>query len=150
MLSEQLQFPVISRETFRNAIQSAQNAELQPRGDDARRAVEDFHQALLAAALRQESFVADSTFPSGVCEENLAMLSQHADLVAIHCQVPRRVAIERCAARNGSGTLLAVLEERDEDLWKRFESPLQCHIPQLVVDTTDGYRPTLEEIVKWI
>jgi predicted kinase len=150
LLGKRLGWRVVSREAFRDAVQAKVGVELSPRGPDAQRAVEDIHGALVVAAERGESLIADNTFPSGVCEENLAMLSKHADLVAIHCQILRRVAMERCADRNGSGTLLAILEARGEDLWERFESPLQCDIPQLGVDTTDGYRPNLEEIVKWI
>lgn len=149
-LGKRLGWPVVSREAFRDAVQATLSADLEPRGPVARRAVEDFHLALTAAAGRDESLIADSTSPSGVCEEDLSRLGQHADLMSILCVVPREVAIGRCAARTGSGTLLAVLKARDEVLWARFEQPLQCDIPQLEVATTDGYQPTLDDMIEWV
>ena len=142
-----LGWPVIYREDFRLAAAATLGrSELEPRGSEARAAVESFYREL-GRLVASTSVIADSTFPSGVCESDLASLMAMSDLGLFHCTVPREVAMERCAQRPDSSTLMAVLKERDESTWRRFDDPLRCSIPQWRIDTSDGYNPPSK---KWL
>jgi predicted kinase len=146
-----LGWPVIHREDFRlAAAASLGRTEIEPKGVEARQAVESFFRELSQLVTRGTSVVADSTFPSGVCEGDLASLMAVSDLGAVHCTVPREVVIERCRQRPESSTLIDVLKRRDEVAWRRFDDPLRSSIPQWRVDTSDGYKPTIEEVASWV
>jgi hypothetical protein len=75
-----LGWPVIYREDFRLAAAATLGrSELEPRGSEARAAVESFYREL-GRLVASTSVIADSTFPSGVCESDLASLMAMSDL----------------------------------------------------------------------
>ncbi|HVB00133.1 MAG TPA: AAA family ATPase [Acidimicrobiales bacterium] len=146
-----LGWPVIHREDFRLAVAVTLGAvELEPKGIEARQAVGAFFRELGLFIAQRTSIVADSTFPSGVCEADLAPLLEVSDVGAIHCTLSRELAQERCVRRPNSSTLVDVLRGRDESMWQRFDEPLRCSIPQRRIDTSDGYKPPVEEMASWI
>ncbi len=148
-LSELLGWRVLHREDFRNAAASAIGSDVRPKSVEALQAVHDFYQELNRTITVGASLIADSTFPSGVCEPDLEGLVDRSHLASILCSVPRAVALERCAKRPNSGTLIELLQKRNESVWRRFEEPLLIPIPQLLVDTSDGYAPSLDVIATW-
>lgn len=101
--------------------------------------------ALLDAGV---GMVLESNFARGVSEPFLAPLVARSRAVLVHCDVPPRLARERYARRArhpGHFDELNLGAWRDE----RAE-PLDLDIPTLAVDTSDGYRPPLEDILAFV
>lgn len=98
------------------------------------------------------SVVVEANFRAGLSEGLLLPLVAKSRAFLIHCHVPAPLALQRYRDRVGSAdrhpahhdlevleTLAAVLPE--------YVEPLRLPIPVLAVDTSDGYRPSLAEIV---
>lgn len=150
-LAELLSWPVLHREVFRDNIAATLGVDsLEPGGNAAKEAVGDFYTHVRERLRAGTSVIADSTFPSGVCEPDLTPLMEIADVGALTCTVPRDIVRARCHERPNSGPLMAVLGRRDESMWRRFEESLNCEIPQRFVDTTDTYVPSIETLTNWI
>jgi|SRR5688572_4022895 len=93
--------------------------------------------------------ILETNFRSGISDDPLRTLARHAPTVVIVCRIPdtvRRKRFEDRAARGRHRVHAdsAVLEE-----WKEDDSEFLIDIgtPRLIVDTTDGYAPHLEQIV---
>ena len=102
--------------------------------------------------------VAEAAFQDPLWRRGLEPLTSLAELRLVHCTVDASVARERAARRavesaakrqaHGDSTLLF-----DEDEWReRHESfdRLSLDAPAVEVDTTDGYRPALAEVVAFV
>jgi predicted kinase len=96
--------------------------------------------------------VVESNFRRGVSEPDLLLLVRRSAACLVHCTAAPNILTARYADRFARGDRhLAHLDgERAaalaEDLRSgRFE-PLDLPIPVLVVDSTDGWRPTYEEV----
>jgi Zeta toxin len=96
------------------------------------------------------SFVADHTFERGVSEPDVACrLAPRAFLVNVHCRsvhAPERFA-ERMRAEPLCGEQrLAKLLPRVNQLQAQLAEPLELSCHTIVVDTDDGYAPTLDAV----
>jgi predicted kinase len=93
--------------------------------------------------------VLETNFRSGISDAPLRALARLAPAVVIVCRIPdplRRRRFEERAARGRHRVHVdsAVLEEWNED---DAEFLIDIGTPRLVVDTTDGYTPDLEQTV---
>ena len=110
--------------------------------------------------------IVEANFWRGRCEDDLSRLVAGASAVRLHCLASRELLLRRQLARaqgaserhaghvahTPAGPLLALLERPDELAsapWPDYDPP-DLATPLLVVDTTDGYRPELPEIVAWL
>ena len=96
------------------------------------------------------SFVADHTFERGVSEPDITCrLAPHAFLVNVHCRsvhAPKRFA-ERMRAEPLCGEQrLMTLLPRVNQLQAQLAEPLELSCHTIVVDTDDGYAPTLDAV----
>ena len=93
------------------------------------------------------NLVLDSNFRRGISEEPLRALARHAYTVVIVCRTPK--SRERFAERAARGRHRVHIDDAVLDEWDGDDAVFQIDIgaPRLVVDTTDGYAPSLEEIV---
>jgi predicted kinase len=96
--------------------------------------------------------VIESNFRRGVSEVELETLVARADASLIHCTAADSVIEGRYLARHGRGERHAAHLDAQRataltaDLASGTFDPLELAIPTLVVDTTDGWRPTYDEI----
>ena len=103
--------------------------------------------------------VAETNLHRGVSEPAVRDLAQRAGVVLVHCTVARELSVRRFNERHErgernacfeDGQRLASLQERSaNESWEQAQ-PLDLPLPLLVVDTTDGYNPTLSQIVRFV
>jgi len=96
--------------------------------------------------------VLESNFVRNVAETYLGPLVAQSRTTLVHCDVPVELAMKRYRDRASAGARHtvhkdeAVLEE-----WRQGRGqdhrPLDLDVPIIRVDTTDGYRPSLADIV---
>lgn len=104
------------------------------------------------------TLVAEASFQHRLWEPGLLPLLDSARVRIVHCRLDASVARERIARRadetparravHGDYNLL----EPFDSFRLKFESfdPIALPVPSIQVDTTDGYDPTLEEIVAFL
>jgi len=117
-----------------------------PAGDLSVRAVAAFFDTAQLLLSNGGSIILESTFRRGISEADLLPLFDISWVKYVHCIVPRTVAVKRCGSRTGREFVGAMLESRDKERWLRVEHSLELDVVPLVVDTTDGYSPGLNEI----
>ncbi len=83
-------------------------------------------------------------------EADIEPVLRVADVRYVQCRIPRDVAIARCEARHGRQFIGPMLRARDDTRWLLVEEPLDLPVPLLSVDTTDGYEPGIEDIVRFV
>jgi predicted kinase len=100
--------------------------------------------------------VIESNFRRGIAEPELRPIVAAASAVLLHCELPDEAIVARFIGRAGTAGRHRVHPdlERLPSLVKdledgRFE-PLDLPVPILRVDTTDGYRPTIEAIIRFV
>jgi Bacterial SH3 domain len=150
---------LIHRDTITEALADA----LQPRspGDMAPITQASFQAfyALIGEQLEAgPGVVCETNFQQGVAEGELRPLIENARAVVIHCQVDRALGISRFIQRaeRGERHWCYFDHERIADIeagsgleaWDRAE-PLELGVPVLIVDTTAGYDPNLDAIVRF-
>ena len=102
---------------------------------------------------RGVTVVAEAAFQDHVWTPNLAPLAPVADIRVVQCHTDPATARRRIAEHAASRTvhadhaLLAAVEQNDE-YFEGFRR-LTLDVPTIDVDTTDGYRPTIDEIVSF-
>src|SRR5207237_215215 len=92
--------------------------------------------------------VAEAAFQDRVWRSGLEPLDGLAHLRVVHCVVDPEVALRRRLRRLEENPL----RKAHADLalgGASFERP-SLAVPQLEVDTTEGYHPGLEQIVEWV
>ncbi len=99
--------------------------------------------------------VLESNFERGRAENRLAPLVLRSRAALIMCEVPPELSLARYQARAVSGTRHpAHFDQVVLEAWSRGElsdhGTLALDVPVLVVDTSDGYRPPLAEVVDFV
>lgn len=96
--------------------------------------------------------IIESNFRRGVSEAELKPLLAWSDPCLIQCTAPPEVVLRRYAERHDQGDRHPAHLDADraamlaDDLAAgRFE-PLDLSVPALVVDTTDGWHPSYEDV----
>lgn len=100
------------------------------------------------------SVVAEAAYLRDLSHE-VSELVRQADACIVHCQVDREVAIQRFRGRAASDPVRRVSHPDAEIVaameggafeWDRYE-PMELGVPVIRVDTTNGYDPTLDDVV---
>ncbi|WP_433010255.1 AAA family ATPase [Kribbella sp. CA-294648] len=104
---------------------------------------------------RGSSVVAEAAFQDHVWRPGLTPFLGLAELRIIHCAVPAEIAHDRIATRAAENTLRKAHEDghRSADTWRRSHdsfNPISLPVPTITVDTSDGYRPGLPELVRFL
>ena len=89
------------------------------------------------------SLVAEASFQHALWEPGLTPLDR-AETRIVHCRTDPAVMWERIERRT------AVPARRASTVSKRRFDPVRLPTPSLEVDTTDGYDPSLDEIVAFL
>jgi predicted kinase len=103
---------------------------------------------------RQVTVVAEAAFQDHVWSERLAALGEIAEIKLVQCHTAPETAWQRIESRGdarGAHDDRALLESHGSAT-RFYESfrRVAFEAPSLDVDTTDGYRPSLERIVEFV
>lgn len=165
-LAQRLELPVLSRDLLKAgaALTLAEPLDAhrpQPlQSDIARggRAGRVGIRALLAVATTLVdhgiSFGVEQSWSARFSTDELRPIVQRCRAVQIHCTIPRELAIDRFAARrhrpsHPDAEILAAMRDGSFD-WDDYDRPLELGVLTLNVDTSDGYRPSLAEIERFV
>jgi predicted kinase len=115
------------------------------------RTLEAFFEVIRVLVGAEVSLVAEAAFQDHLWRHGLEPLLERVRLHIVHCEVDTEVAWSRATQRVAPRAAHAVGAHVHElDAWmERYASFERVSIdaPSLSVDTTDGYAPTLDEIV---
>lgn len=153
-LATELQLPLLIRdgmkETLADALGAADVETSQRLGGAAYAILYGVIRSLLAAG---SGAVVESNLRRDRSEPELLPFLAASDARLVHCEADSELILARYAARTAAPERHPVHmdAQRQADLeldleHGRFE-PLRLDIPVMRVDTTDGYRPSLERIV---
>jgi predicted kinase len=156
-LGERLHLPVVAKDPIKEALTRvaglpsslAESRSIGARGMDALWAIAGAHLDVGVGV------VLESNFKTGLSAQYLAPLVERSRAVDVHCAIAGGLAIERYRSRAGSrhGAHIehAVLGEASPEGWEAEHAAVDLHgVPVLMVDTTDGYSPSLDAIIEWV
>jgi predicted kinase len=122
----------------------------------ASRTFEVMHDVAAEHLRRDVGIVLESAFVPGVSEPEVAVHLTRSTAVDVHCTADLEVVRDRFVTRaqsperHASHPDLERLTEHPVETWPARYGPLDLDIPRLVVDTTDGYQPSLAAIIQWV
>jgi predicted kinase len=158
-LAEAIGCPAIGRDEIKEGMVHAQGGAFEAAPGDplTKRTFPVFFDVLRVLLVAGVTVVADAAFQDKVWRMGLEPLAEQAQLRIVHCSVDAATARDRVAHRlrtepsRRAHADLHLLEtsthgERPVTSFERLSLPA----PSIVVDTTDGYRPDLPEIVAFI
>jgi diadenosine tetraphosphate (Ap4A) HIT family hydrolase/predicted kinase len=151
-LGATLGLPVFTKDDFKEAIATpfatGDLAWSRQIGSAAYTVLFTVAERILAAG---QGLVLESNYRRGMSEPPLRALARIAPTVVVVCRAPdalrRKRYEERAGARHRVHIESAILAEWVSDDASSF---IDIASPRLIVDTTDGYSPTLEEIVSFV
>jgi predicted kinase len=154
-LAQAIPCPAICRDEIKEGMAHAEGADFEPALSDplTMRTLKTFFKTLRLLLAAGVTVVAEAAFQDAVWRRGLEPLSELAELRIVHCTVDAAVAWERAAKRPPRTTHAVGEHMRDLQTWKPwFESfeRLSIPAPSIVVDTTDGYVPRVDEIVEFV
>ncbi|HEV2073808.1 MAG TPA: ATP-binding protein [Thermomicrobiales bacterium] len=97
--------------------------------------------------------VIEANFYHGISEKDLSKLIAVSDAVMVHCTAPEEILKQRYIERAQSGERHPVhddanrVDELGKDLDDGIYDPLNLGIPLIQVDSSDGFDPSVAEIV---
>ena len=154
-LGAMLQFPVLSRdqikESLMDSLGSPDRARSRELGAASYAVLYSIIEQLLGANL---SLIVESNFSHGVSEPELSRVAANTRLAQIHCQTSHENVLQRYRERAEAGKRHPGHHDNDPETLADLKTslsgsrhePLMLNAPLLVVDTTDGYRPGIDEI----
>jgi len=156
-LGQAIACPVICRDEIKEGMVHAYGDDFMPGVGDplTRRAFPVFFEVLRVLLTAGVTVVAEAAFQDGNWRKGLEPLVGLAKVVVVQCSVEEAVArerIERRRATTASRRAHAdsqLLAREDPRAFASFER-LSIPVPSIVVDTTDGYAPGLEQIVAFV
>jgi predicted kinase len=159
MLAREIPCPAVCRDEIKEGLVHSQGEYTPAPGDDmARRTLDVFFGVIRFLVDAGVSLVAESAFQHRLWEPGLRPLLDSARVRVVHCRIDASVAWERIGKRaEQSPARLAVhgdysLSRPFESFKEGFESfdPVALSVPSVEVDTTDGPKPSVEEIVAFL
>lgn len=154
-----LWLPVVSHDAIRSALRppgaTAEACGLVP----VERSVGLFYATLRHHLEAGASVIAEFSWRRGLSEADLGKLLPLARPVNVHCELPVEMAHRRFLAREEllnpgvppeEGPAGHVVRQMAAGAfpWPVFD-PLDLDMPRIVVDTTNGYRPGIEEVTRF-
>jgi predicted kinase len=149
--------PVVSRDEIKEGIVHAAGGDRGAWGGPvSKRTFEVFFATIRVLLDGGVTHIAEAAFRTDLSAPELAPFLAIARMRIVHCSVDIAIARSRIERRAHTGArvahpddeLLAALD--DGSLAFRMFDPPPLDVPVLHVDTTDGYHPTLDEIVAFI
>jgi predicted kinase len=154
-LAGALACPAICRDELKEGMARTAGSYVPEAGDElARRTLSAFFDVLRLLLERGITVVAEAAFQDHVWTPNLAELTTIAEFRVVQCHTDpgtarRRIAQHAATRRvHADDALLAALERGDE-YFADFRR-VAIEAPTISVDTTDGYKPSMDEIVSFV
>lgn len=159
-LAQAIPCPAICRDEIKEGMAHAEGLDFQGGASDplTQRTLPLFFELVRVLVTARVTVVAEAAFQDSRWRPELEPLSELAQLRIIRCSVAPAVSFERAARRaadaqnhakvHGNSTLGKGIADW-EQAFRSFEH-ISVAAPSIDVDTTDGYDPTLEEIVAFI
>ncbi|MFG2059810.1 AAA family ATPase [Micromonospora sp. NPDC048871] len=101
--------------------------------------------------------VAEAAFQDRLWRPHLEPLSRIADIRVVHCRVAAQTAFDRLRRRQAENPIRRAHADAtlgdDESTYAVGHhgfQPVRLEVPRIEVDTSDGYRPGLDEIVAFV
>jgi predicted kinase len=155
-LAPQIPCPAVCRDEIKEGMAHTAGPGFEPSAGDplTRRTVEVFFEVIGVLVNAEVSLVAEAAYQDRLWRHGLEPLLERARLRIVHCEVEAAVAWERANQRIAPRAAHAVGAHVHElgawtELFTSFER-LSIDAPSLSVDTTEGYRPSLDEIVAFV
>lgn len=154
VLAPAIPCPAICRDEMKEGMAHAHGAGFRGEAGDplTARTLPVFFEVLRVLVAAGVTVVAEAAFQDALWREGLEPISDLAELRIIHCDVEESIARERLArlrpahGDRSPAALEALAGGRPFAGFDRISIPA----PSIVVDTTDGYSPTLSEIVEFV
>ncbi|WP_030058081.1 MULTISPECIES: AAA family ATPase [Streptomyces] len=158
-LADALDWPLVCRDEIKERMAGAEpigaeSAEAGPAGDQDLRTLHAFFRTIGELLGAGRSLVAEAAFQDRLWRPGLEALAVPADLRVVRCVVDPELARLRIARRAADVPSRAV--HADAELLRRIAAgerpieswvPIATDAPCLVVDTTEGWEPSLARIV---
>jgi predicted kinase len=154
-LAAALGCPAICRDEIKEGMVHTTPGFVPAKGDELTARTLPVFFAVLELLLRAGvTTVAEAAFQDKVWRPRLEPLKDLAQIRIVHCTVDAAVAFERSSnRRRDTPSRRAHADPRDPAehaaIHRAFDPP-SMDAPDLAVDTTDGYRPALAEIVAFV
>jgi predicted kinase len=154
-----LWLPIVSHDAIRSALRAPGSAAETRGAVPVERSIGLFYDTITRFLEAGASVIAEVSWRRGISEGDLGRVARLARAVDVHCEVPVDVAhrrfVERERAlkpdvepRDGPAGHIVGQMERGEFPWDVFD-PLDLDMPRIRVDTSDGYRPGLDEVARF-
>ena len=152
-LATYLVWPLISRDAIREQAFDA-NGHIIDHAEVNQRFVTQINQTLACGT----SLVCEAAFQNPLWQRIIAQIDTPHRIAIITCHVPAPMRIARMTQRMLADHLRSAVHADHEflDAYRRGDvdpnrfDHINGNWPQLAVDCTDGYQPTIDDIVAWI
>jgi predicted kinase len=152
-LGSELRLPVLSKDLFKGALlESLGAASLSESQKLGRAAFTMLYAAATELVGAGVSLILEAPFRSGVSEPSLTALTHRAAAAVIVCTASSEVVVRRFRQRASSSERHPGHMDRIRPEMSRaiaFDPP-DLGLPAVVVNTSDGYQPPLQELIEWI
>lgn len=125
--------------------------------DRARVGIPKVYEIVASLLTQQISIVMDATLYKNKSEQDIKLLGDNAKLLNIHCTagdssyVKERFRKREIVLNNGDKPdWLDGHMDMLDDIYEDVKDPLQLDCSRLVVETYEGYNPTINEVVEWV
>lgn len=158
-LAKRIHCPALCRDEFKEGYVHTMGGRHESLGPDINRTLyELFFASVQFVANKNISVVIEAAFQHKLWEPRLNELAVHAHIIIVVCSVAAETARSRCIERgladptrelfHGDPVVRAAKEGLELPLTDY--APPVLEFPTLTVDTTNGYSPTVDEIVRFI
>jgi predicted kinase len=147
--------PAVCRDEIKEGMAHAAGPSFQPTAGDplTMRTVEAFFEVIGVLVDAEVSIVAEAAYQDRMWRHGLEPLLGRARLQIVHCEVEATVAWERANERITRAAHAVGAHVHELEAWTEFFTSferLSIDAPSLSVDTTEGYAPSLAEIVAFV
>ena len=154
-----LWLPVVSHDAIRSALRRTIGPEDTRFAVPVERSIGLFYDTIARFLEAGASVIAELSWRRGISEGDLGRVARLGRAVDVHCEVPVELARRRFVEReralwpdvepaDGPAGHIVRQMERGEFPWELFD-PLDLDMPRIRVDTSDGYRPGLDEVARF-
>lgn len=143
--------PAICRDEIKEGMMHASAAPLNPGPGDplTQRTLPVFFETLSVLLGAGVTVIADAAFQDHVWKPNLEPLSHLARIKVVQCRTDPSTARRRMANRGLRPAHADQPVLASDDYFEKYVR-LSLAEPTIDVDTTDGYRPSLEQIIRFL